>query len=220
MQNRRMERSAAYAGIVGALLFLASGLIPGQFPPYSAGASTIATYLSGHVFSLTLAAWLELPAVAFILWFAFGFFDYLRSPNDTDRALSQWGSAAVVVASVLTIVSGVLQFAAVARPADIASIPAWGYVFDIGLFVFAMGSFGAFAFAVAHVSRRKNAMPGWLNWLGYLVFIVDALFTLSIFSTSVAWSITGYGSYVAPLLTSIWIIVASIVLATRTSQSA
>ena len=215
-----MERSAAYAGILGALLFLASGLIPGQFPPYDASASAVSAYLSSHVWQLTLAAWLTLPAVAFVLWFAFGAFDYLRAPNDTDRTLSAWGAAGAIIWGALSVACVALQYAAVARPADVGSIPMVLWVFDFVIFAFAMGAFGTFAFAVAHESRRKNAMPAWLNMLGYLVFLVEFLYTLSIFSSTASTSITGYGSYVAPLIAVLWIILASIVLLTRTSRSA
>lgn len=219
MQNRHMERSAAYSGILGALLFVASGIVPGAFPPVSATAADISAYVSSHAFVLMLGGWLTLPAVAFIIWFAMGFSDYLRGPDDRDRTLAQWGSAGVIIWAALMVASTAVQISAALRtPAPSASLPVL-YVLDIALFVFGMGAFGLLAFALANESRRKNAMPSWLNLFGYLVFIVDVAYTLSVFSPSGTWSMAGIGAYVAPFVSALWIIVASIVLLTRTSRS-
>jgi hypothetical protein len=211
MQNRSMERSAAYSGIVGAIVFVLSGVLPGMFPPINAGSADLSTYISSHAFTLALSAWLAIPAVAFILWFAYGLFDYLRDPQDRDRSLGQWGRGGAVVWAALTLASSaLLATGAIRPPGATASLPAF-YVFSVTLFVFAMGAFAAFAFGVAHESRRKSALPGWLNAFGYLVFLVDLAYTLCIFGTG-TWSITGYGAIVAPTLSGLWIFVASIAL--------
>lgn len=212
MQNRRMERSAAWSGIVGAIVLVASAVIPGSFPSIYAPTADIASYIGAHPFLLNLAAWLTLPAVAFVLWFAYGLFDYLRDPSDRDRSLGQWGRGGAVIWAALMIASAALMAtAAVRAPGPTASLPML-YIFDLVLFVFAFGAFGAFVFGVAHEARRRNAMPGWLNAFGYLVFIVDVLYTLTIFCPSPDWGLSGYPSYVAPLLSALWILVASIVL--------
>jgi len=215
-----MERSAAYAGIVGALLFVASGIIPGAFPAYSASATTISAYIVAHAFALTLATWLTLPAAAFLLWFAFGLFDYLRGPDDGDRTLSQWGAAGAIVSMTLSIVSVALSYGAAVRPDGGSTALPELYVFDIALFAFAMGAYGAFVFAASHEARRKGTLPSWLNMLGYLTFLVDLAFTLCIFGTSEKLAITGTFAYVAPTISMLWTILASIVLITRTSRSA
>ncbi len=93
MHNRHKERSAAYSGIVGAILFVISGVLPGAFPAPNATPAEVASYVSGHGAALSISAWLALPAVAFVLWFALGLFDYLRSPDSTDRTIAQWGAA-------------------------------------------------------------------------------------------------------------------------------
>jgi hypothetical protein len=219
MQNKGMDRSAAYSGIVGAILFVLSGFLPGQLPPASASAANISAFVSSHAFVLTLSAWLTVPAVAFIIWFALGIFDYLRDPAGRDRPLVQWGFAGAIIWGALMLVGIALEVSAVIRSPGPASAYPTLYAFDVLVFIFGMGAFAAFAFAVAHESRRKKAMPGWLNSLGYLVFIVDLLYTLSIFSTSASMGITGIGVYVAPLLSALWIIVASIVLLGAVSKT-
>jgi hypothetical protein len=219
MQNRGMERSAAYSGIVGAIIFVASGLMLGQYPSSTAASADIAAYLAAHGAAVVLGAWLTLPAVAFILWFAAGFFDYLRDPADHDRTLAQWGMASAVVWAAIMIATAALQAAVPMRsPGPSASLPAL-YLSVLVLFTFGMGAFGAFAFAVANESRRKGTMPSWLNALAYLVFVVDVLETLSIFGSGGS-SITGIGAYVVPLLSALWIIAASIVLLVRVPRPA
>ncbi len=220
MHNRHMERSAAYSGIVGAILYIVAGLIPGMPPPVTESGSSIAAYVTSHNATLALSAWLTLPAVAFILWFAIGFFDYLRDPNDTDRTLAQWGAAGAIIWTALNVIAASLMGAATIRnPGAGASFPTL-YVFDVVLFIFGFGAFAAFAFAAANEGRRQGAMPGWLNVLGYLVFIVDAAFTLTMFASTGAFAITGVGTIVTPVISSVWLLLASIVLLTSIPKAA
>ncbi|MGH7736297.1 MAG: hypothetical protein ACREMP_00255 [Candidatus Tyrphobacter sp.] len=219
MQNRGMERSAGYAGILGALIFIAVGVIPMPYPPASASAAAIAAYGSSHVVSTTISDWLTFPAVAFIIWFGVGLFDYLRKSTDRDWTLSQWGGTGLVVWGAILLIDSALQQALVMRnPGGVATLPAL-YALVTLLLVFAMGSFGAFAFAVAHESHRKSALPQWLNAFGYLVFAVDLLYTISIFSRFGHTGVDGYGSFVAPLLSAIWIIMTSAVLLTSLQKA-
>lgn len=221
MQNRHMERSAAYSGIVGAILYIIAGLIPGAPPSATESAAQVSGYVTAHSGALAIAAWLTLPAVAFILWFAIGLFDYLRDQNNTDRTLAQWGVAGAVVWTALNVVAvSLMGAAAIHNPGAGASFMVL-YLFNIVMFVFSFGSFAAFVFAAANESRRRGAMPGWLNAFGYLVFIVDALFTLTIFGNpGTAFAITGVGTMVTPLLSAVWVLVASIVLLVRIPKTA
>jgi hypothetical protein len=220
MHNRRMERSAAYSGIVGAILFVISGVLPGSFPPADSTAGAISTMIGSHAATLSIGAWLTLPAVAFVLWFAFGFFDYLRTADDGTRTLAQWGAAGAIVWAALNLAGVALQVAAVIRNPGASTMLPTMYVFVVVLFDFAMGAFAAFAFAAAHESRRKNAAPGWLNALGYLVFVADLLYTLSVLSGTGNFGVTGIGAYVTPLLSMIWVFVASIVLLVSVPKTA
>ncbi len=219
MQNRHMERSAAYSGIVGAILYIISALIGGMPPPATGSSATIAGYITAHGSALAISAWLTLPAVAFILWFAFGLFDYLRGSNNADRTLAYWGSAGAIVWAALNIAAVALMAAATIRnPGGSASLPVL-YVFDIVMFIFGAGAFAAFAFAAAHEARRQNAMPGWVNAFGYLVFIVDVLFTLTIFPKAGQFSISGIGTMVTPLISAVWVFFASIALLGRVPKT-
>lgn len=221
MQNRHMERSAAYAGIVGAILYIISGMIPGVPPPATESAAQIAGYVTAHSAGLTIGAWITLPAVAFILWFAIGFFDYLRDQNDADRTLTQWGVAGAIIWAALNVVAVSLMGAAATSSAATGPSFALLYLFDIVMFIFAFGSFAAFAFAAANEGRRRGAMPGWLNAFGYLVFVVDALFTLTIFANGGGtFAITGIGTMVTPLLSAVWVFVAAIVLLVKVPKTA
>ncbi len=220
MQNRAMERSAAYSGIVGAILYIVSGLLPGMPPAATANGADIARYIAAHNGALAVSAWLTLPAVLFILWFAIGFFDYLRDPSDRDRALAQCGFAAAIVWAALNIVAVALMGAATIRnPGAGASFPML-YVFDLVLFIFGFGAFGTFAFAAANEGRRRSAMPGWLNALGYLVCVVDIGFTLTIFVNTGTFAISGIGTIVTPVISAIWLFVASVVLFSRVPKTA
>lgn len=220
MHNRRMERSAAYSGILGAILFVISGVLPGSFPPPNATTGDIASYISGHAAALSISAWLALPAVAFILWFALGLFDYLRTPDSTDRTLAQWGAAGAIVWAALILAADTLQVSSVIRSPGANTMLPTIYVFDIALFTFGMGAFAAFAFAAANESRRKNATPGWLNALGYLVFVVDVLYSLTVLAGDGNFGITGIGAYVSPLLSMLWVLLASIVLLVSVPKTA
>ncbi len=215
MQNRHMERSAAYAGVVGAILYIVSGLVGGVPPSATESSANIAAWIAAHAGLLLISAWLTLPAVAFILWFAVGFFDYLRSGNDGDRTLAQWGVLGAAIWAALNVVAvGLMAAAAIRNIGGTASYPVL-YIFDIVLFIFGAGAFAAFAFAAANDARRHNAMPGWINGFGYLVFVVDLLFTLSIFPSSGQFSISGIGTMVTPLISALWVLCASIALLAR-----
>jgi hypothetical protein len=221
MQNRHMERSAAYSGIVGAILYVIAGIVPGVPPPASDSTAQVAAYIAAHSNMLALGAWLTLPAVAFILWFAIGFFDYLRDQSNGDRTLIQWGVAGAIIWAALDVVSvSLMGAAAIHNPGTGLSLMTL-YLFDVVMFIFGFGAFAAFAFAAANEGRRRGAMPGWLNAFGYLVFIVDALFTLTVFGNSSSnFAITGIGAMVTPLLSAVWVLVASIVLLTRIPKTA
>lgn len=219
MRNNHMVRSAAYSGVLSAIVFAVSFVIPGAFPSLTATASELAAYGSAHGGALAASSWLTIPAVAFFLWFAAGYFEYLREPDDADRVLLQWGLASAVVFSALNLAGAALQAASVLRDAG-ASLPIL-YATDTVLFVVGMGAFAGFAFAAANEGRRSKRTPGWLNAIGYLVFVVDALFTLSLLApASSPWSVTGYGAYVAPLLSILWVLVAGVVLIVRVPTSA
>lgn len=220
MHNRRMERSAAYSGIVGAILFVVSGMLPGAFPTAAASASEISSDLSAHAAGLSIGAWLSLPAVAFVLWFAFGLFDYLRTPDDGDRTLAQWGAAGAVLWGALILVGAALQVSAVIRGLGASDALPTLYVFDVVLFAFAMGAFAACAFAAANESRRKKAAPSWLIALGYLTFVVDALYSLSVLAGTGNYGVTGVGAYVAPTISMLWVLIASIVLLVKIPKTA
>jgi hypothetical protein len=212
MHNRNMERSSAYSGIVGAILFVISGVIPGQFPQTTASSTDISAYGLAHGTALSISAWLTLPAVAFILWFAVGLFDYLRDPDGKDRTLLQWGVASAIAWAALLLTSAALEAAFVIRnPGTSATLPTM-YVYSFVLFAFGMGAFAAFAFSAANAGRRQRAMPQWLTLLGYLVFVVDVLWSLTIFSHAGTISVTGIGAIVAPVVSAIWIFLASVVL--------
>ncbi len=86
------------------------------------------------------------------------------------------------------------------------------HVFDITLFVFGMAAFAAFAFAATSESRRKNGRPDWLSALGYLVFGVDVLYSLTVLAGGGTFGITGIGAYVSPMLSMLWVLLSSIVL--------
>ncbi len=215
-----MERSAGYAGILGAILYIISGLLPGTPPPATESAGQISGYVASHSGSLSIGAWITLPAVAFILWFAIGLFDYLRDQTNADRTLAQWGTAGAIVWAAMNVAAVSLMGAAAIHASGPSSTFTLLYLFDIIMFIFGFGAFSAFAFAAANEGRRRGSMPGWINAFGYLVFIVDALFTLTLFGTGTTFAITGIGTIVTPLISAVWVFVASIVLLGKIPKTA
>lgn len=219
MRNPSLERSGNYAGILGAILFALSGILPGQLPPTDASATDISTYIDSHRAMLALSGWLAVPAVVFILWFAYGTFDRLRDPEGRDRPLLQWGGAGVVTSAALTLASAALEAVAGLRPLAGSDALALLYVFSVALFVFSMGGFAVFAFSVATAARRRRAMPGWLNAFGYLIFVIDALYTLTVLVPHGLFSPASIWAIITGLLSALWVLVASIVLLASTPKA-
>ncbi len=219
MQNPSLQRSAGYAGILGAICFALSGILPGQLPQTEASASDIAAYIASHRAVLEFGGWLLLPSVALILWFVYGMFDYLRDPEGRDNLLVRWGGAGAIAFATLGLASAALEAAAALRPSAASDVLATIYVFDIVLVAFSSGAFAMWVFSVAKMGGRRGALPGWLNAFSYLVAVLNALYTLSVLVPSGPFSPASVSVIVTGMLSALWLLVASIVLARSVAKA-
>ena len=221
MEDLRWERYGAAAGIVFAILAVATILLVPQSPPAADDSlRVIRGYFGEHRDGLLIAGYVTGLAVAFALWFVGSLRSYLmNAEGGTGRFASVafgGGVVAGTTALIGTAVTSALAFS-IAQTAGTANQAVLRALFDLGNMAFSLAWFpiAVLVGATALVSYRTGALPVWHARISGVLSIAFILAATSAFverGPLVAGGVYGYAmllSFVA------WILVTSILMLQR-----
>ena len=222
MEGSRWERLGAAAGIVFAILAVATILLVPQSPPAADDSlRQIQAYFGEHRDGLLMAGYVTGLALAFALWFVGTLRSYLaQAEGGTGRLASVaygGGLVAGAMALVGTAVTSALAFS-VAQNAVPGSQPVLRALFDLGNMAFSLAWFPIVVLvgATALVSYRTGALPVWHARISGALSIAFIVAATSAFVERGALAAGGAYGYVMFLLFVAWILVTSILVLQRT----
>ena len=205
MRNKHMDRSAGYSGIAFIVITIAAFIIQG-FPP-SQAPSAVADFIASRQTMWLVGAWLTLPGVALLLWFASGLNDYLRDAEGMEATLLRWAFAGALIGGMMAVLSAVVAVVMAYHPLAVALATP---LFDLSGMLATLGFFPSawWIWGVSNCARRQGRWPMWVIWLGFLAALLSAAASLAgIFAgTPLAFTL-GQG-----IVSFVWIVVVSVIL--------
>lgn len=193
---------APLTGVAFFVLIVASFVVAGESPDTESSGSEITSYFSGEVKPLIATILLALSAI-FLLFFVGVLRGFLRSRAGSTEWLSTVAFGGGVVAATGILLFAGLSFTLIDAsdtldPAATQAINALSF----DLFFPLAGGLVTLLVATSLSSLRTNALPVWLVWAGIVIAIAS-------------FTPIGFFAFLASLL---WILVVSIVLATRNAK--
>ncbi len=224
MSDALAERIEASTGIFFVLL-IAIGLfvvIPAA-PAFDSSAASIQQYYVHNRHDLQVGLFIASFGFLFFVWFLGTLVSHLRGAEGGDGRLTAivFGSGLIVIADFI-IALAVFAVAAF-RPGE-TSAEALRTLNDFGFLLAVPAALVATAFfaAIAKLSFKTGALPGWLSGLAVLVAIASAFPVGGFFSDSGVFNAGNgaLGFYVPFISFLLWILLASIVLTARAGVKA
>ncbi len=218
--NRSVDVAAAWAGLVGVVLFVIGSLLAGSPPKPDASSAAVASFLVQQRSSLLIGTVLLLLAIPCFGLFVGVLSGTLRDAEGGRGTLS--GAATLGWTLMLTVVSvGVLsQTALVWRGANAFDPQLIRFGYDLStLSLFAVSAM-AVALAVGATSAvilRTGVLPRWLVVLGVVEVAVNCVELAGLGSRS-GLDAAGYAAGIGPLIWSLWAAATAVTLARRTGH--
>ncbi len=212
-----MQRSAGWSAIAFAVVTTVGVAAGGIQPSLAAPGTAIDNYFVAHRAGLLFAAWLQVPAIAFWLWFVVGLRGYLRdAAKDANDGLATYMLLGGTMFAVVLLIDLGFSLAMVYPPIALTPMAMKALYLPsqiFGLYAFIPGMI--FAFATAHSMRRHRSGPPAVVLLGYAVAAVLACGTLTIFGRPGFFAVGGMLDMTAALLVLIWVLLLGLVLIRR-----
>jgi hypothetical protein len=212
--NVHALRSAGWSGLAFVVVVLVTGFLPApqNAPSIDAAPLTIGAYVDANRTGMLAAGWSSFIAVAFFLWFAVGLFNYQSAAPGEQEGLPIFAFTNGVIASALAIVAGLIQIGMAFHSAGQLGLEI-RTMYDLynisGILVF--GPSAIYIFGVSLSGARHASLPNGLVWLGYLVAVLCAISSLSIFFSTGFLALGGTGTLILGLIPFVvWYIVAGI----------
>jgi len=215
--NRSVDVAAAWAGLVGVVLFVVGSLFAGSVPKPDASAGEITTFLVQQRSSLLVGTALILLAIPFFGCFVGLFTGVLR---DAEGGRTTLTSAATLGWTLLlaVVTMGVLsQTALTWRGASGMDPHLVQFGYDLSTLSLYAISAMAVALAVGATSvviYRTGVLPRWLVAVGAAEVAIN-LVELAGLASKGGLNAAGYGAGIGPLVFSLWAVAAAISLVRR-----
>jgi hypothetical protein len=219
MSDAQAERVGAATGIVFVLL-IAIGLfvVVPSAPAFDSSPALIKQYYVQHRSDLQAGVFIASFGFFFFVWFLGSLASYLRGAEGRKGRLT----AIVFGSGLIFIVDFIIALAVFATaafrpeqmsPEVVRMLNDFGFLLAVPVALVAT----AFFAAIAKLSFKTGALPGWLNWLAVLAAIGSGTAAGGVFKDSGAFSAGdgALGFYVPFMSFLIWILLASIVLTAR-----
>ncbi len=220
MSNTQAERAGAATGIIFVLL-IAIGLfvVVPTAPAFDSSPASIQQFYVHNRHDLQVGLFIASFGFLFFVWFLGSLVSHLRSAEGRDGRLTAivFGSGLIVIGDFIVALA---VFAVAAFRPDQTSAELVRTLNDFGFLLAVPAALVATAFfaAIAMLSFRTGALPGWLSRLAVLAAIGSGFAVGGFFSDSGAFNAGngGLGFYVPFISFLLWILLASIVLTART----
>ncbi len=224
MSDAQAKRVGAATGIIFVLL-IAIGLfvVVPSAPAFDSSPARIQQFYVHNRHALQAGLFIASFGFLFFVWFLGSLVSHLRAAEGREGRLT-----AIVFGSGLIVISGFIValavFATAAFRPDQTSAEVVRTLNDFGFLLAVPAALVATAFfaAIATLSFRTGALPGWLSGLAVLAAIGSGFAVGGFFSDSGAFNAGngGLGFYVPFISFLAWILLASIVLTVRAGVEA
>jgi hypothetical protein len=213
--TQSIDVAAAWAGLLGVVLFVVGSLLAGSPPKPDASTAAVTTFLVQQRSSLLIGTVLLLLAIPCFGVFVGALSGTLREAEGGRGTLT--GAATLGWTLLLAVVSiGVLsQTALVWRGADTLDPHLVRFGYDLSMLSLYAVSAMAVALAVGATSVvifRTGVLPRWLVVLGMVEIAVNLIELAGLASRS-GLNAAGYAAGVGPLIWSLWAAAAAVTLA-------
>ncbi len=224
MSDALAERIGAATGIIFVLL-IAIGLfvvIPAG-PAFDSSPASIQQFYVHNRHDLQVGLFIASFGFLFFVWFLGSLVSHLRGAEGRDGRLTAivFGSGLI---GVVDFIIALAVFAVAAFRPDQTSAELVRTLNDFGFLLAVPAALVATAFfaAIAKLSFKTGALPGWLSWLAVLAAIGSAFAVGGFFSDSGVFNAGNgaLGFYVPFISFLLWILLASIVLTARAGVEA
>jgi hypothetical protein len=219
MSEAQAERVGAATGIMFVLLIVIGlfVVIP-TAPAFDSSSARIQQFYVQHRHDLQVGLFIASFAFLFYVWFLGSLVSHLRAAEGREGRLT-----AIVFGSGLIIITGFIValavFAVAAFRPEQTSAELIRALNDFGFLLAVPAALVATAFfaAIAKLSFKTDALPGWLSGLAVLAAICSGLAAGGVFSDSGAFNAGNgaLGFYIPFISFLLWILLASIVLTAR-----
>jgi hypothetical protein len=208
--NRRLT---AAAGILLTVFFVVALLLPGTPPKADDSVQEITKFLVDKRGSLLAGdVFLGLGGLAFLV-FAGGLRRYLAAASQDAGGLAAvaFGGAVAGIALLLcgAAVTNGIVFEAASAGGDLVRA-----FFDTVTAFFAISGFAFFVFvgAASWAAARAGAFPASVVWVGVLAAVLQVLGGITLFAKSGFFAGGGGITFLAPIVSTLWILAVSVVL--------
>jgi hypothetical protein len=213
--NPSIDVAAAWAGLIGVVLFVVGSLLAGSPPKPDASASQITTFLVQQRSGLLWGTGLILLSIPFFGCFVGVFVGVLRDAEGGRGTLARAAMLGWTLQLAVVAVGIVSQTAVTWRGASGLDPHLVQFAYDLGTISLYTVSATAVALAVGATSvviLRTGVLPRWLVVLGALEVAVN-LIELAGLGSRTGLNAAGYAAGVGPLLWSLWAAASAVALA-------
>ena len=213
VDDSKLERWGAWAGIAFVVLVLVTGFLPGSPPKPSDSAAKIAKYFVDKSDEIRITTYVGgLATIAVLFWLG-ALWRFMRKAEGTGPMLATSALAGGVVAAVLTTVGGIILGATIilklqngfAKPSDVRLFYVLGNNFVIS------GGFGIIVLiaSVSLLVLRTGMMPRWVAAVGGVDLVLWIVACGGVTSTKDFIFYFGFGAFV---VFAIWVLIVSILM--------
>jgi hypothetical protein len=213
--DQSIDMVAAWAGLIGVVLFVVGSLLAGSPPKPDASAAEITAFLVQHRSTLLVGTALILLSIPFFGCFVGLFTGVLRDAEGGRGTLARAATLGWTLQLAVVAIGIVSQTAVTWRGASGLDPHLVQFGYDLGTLSLYAVSAMAVALAVGATSvivLRTGILPRWLVVLGALEVAVNLVELAGLASRS-GLNAAGYAAGVGPLLWSLWAAAAAITLA-------
>jgi hypothetical protein len=212
MNEAKIEKWAALAGVVFVVLSVVGAFIAGSPPKVSDHDPKIIKYTTDNRDALRIAAYLAGIAVAFFLFFLGVVWTKVRQAEGGNGRLAVTALAGgVATAAIASVGFGISAYGAL-HPVESP------FTYRLSAIIFGLLSFAILVFVEASsiVIIRTKFLPAWLGWLGMLSALLWLIGGAAVATENDTIFVFGF---VAFLVWALWLLILSVMLF-RTSDAA
>jgi hypothetical protein len=219
--NRSIDVAAAWAGLVGVVLFVVGSLLAGSPPKPDASAAEITRFLVQQRSGLLQGTGLILASIPFFGCFVGIFTGVLHEAEGGRGTLARAATLGWTLQFAVVAIGILSQAALTWRGAAGVDPHLVQFAYDLGTLSLYAVSATAVALAVGATSIvifRTGVLPRWLVALGAVEVVLN-LVELAGLASRRGMNAAGYAAGVGPLVWSLWAAAASVCLARHLSRT-
>jgi hypothetical protein len=219
--DQSIDVAAAWAGLIGVVLFVVGSLLAGSPPKPDASAAEITAFLAQHRSALLTGTALILLSIPFFGCFVGVFTGVLRDAEGGRGTLARAATLGWTLQLAVVAIGIVSQAAVTWRGAEGLDPHLVQFGYDLGTLSLYAVSAMAVALAVGATSvvgLRTGILPRWLVVLGAIEVAINLVELAGLGSRS-GVNAAGYAAGVGPLIWSLWAAAASVSLARYLGRS-